>query len=53
MQVEYFDIHTMAQKKYLLLNKDMPIFEKSSDTTKARVRNIFSNIPVKSIYLKL
>jgi pyruvate formate lyase activating enzyme len=53
IRVEYFDIHGMAAKKYALLNKDMPVFEKSSDETKDALRNMLSNISVESLCLEL
>jgi pyruvate formate lyase activating enzyme len=53
LRVEYFDIHGMAERKYRLLNKKIPMFETSSDTTKQYIKNALSNIHIESYHLKI
>jgi pyruvate formate lyase activating enzyme len=53
IKVEYFDIHSMAEKKYKLLNKRVPVFEKVSDMITNRIKNILLTNCIESEYLKI
>lgn len=52
LRVEYFDIHRMAEKKYKMLNRGMPVFEKVSEKTKKALNNMLVNCHIEGAYLK-
>jgi pyruvate formate lyase activating enzyme len=52
LRVEYFDIHRMAEKKYKMLNRNMPIFEKVSDKTKKALNDLLLNNHVEGVYIE-
>jgi hypothetical protein len=43
----------MAQKKYELLNRKMPVFEKASEKTKKALNGMMLNNHVEGVYLEL
>jgi pyruvate formate lyase activating enzyme len=53
IKVEYFDVHSMAEKKYKLLNKRIPVFQKVSDMIINRIKNILLTYRIESEYLKI
>jgi pyruvate formate lyase activating enzyme len=53
IKVEYFDVHSMAEKKYKLLNKRIPVFEKVPDVIVNRIKNILLTYRIESEYLKI
>jgi pyruvate formate lyase activating enzyme len=53
LRVEYFDIHRIAEKKYKMLNRNMPFFEKASDKIKRTLNDMLLNCHIEGVYLKL
>jgi pyruvate formate lyase activating enzyme len=52
LRVEYFDIHRMAEKKYKMLNRNIPVFEKVSVKIKGVLADMLLNNHVEGIYLE-
>jgi hypothetical protein len=43
----------MAEKKYKMLNRNMPVFERASEKTKRALNDMLLNCHIEGVYLKL